>query len=268
MKKTTFNIPKMDCSAEEQMVRMKLDVHPEIVKLDFNLQQRKLEVYHNGNPDRIANSLRELNFGSQLIDSIMVDELYLEDDQASTAARERKMLWAVLLINAGAFVLELVTGLVAKSMGLVADSLDMLADAFVYSLSLYAVGKATGSKKKIAAISGYLQLSLAVIGMIEVLRRFIGQEEAPDFVLMIAISIIALTGNAVSLYLIQQAKSKEVHMQASYIFTSNDVIVNIGVIVAGVLVYFTASKIPDLLIGAIVFVIVARGAFRILKLAK
>lgn|GEM_PF-6684984 len=64
MKKTTFNIPKMDCSAEEQMIRMKLDVHPEIVKLDFNLQQRKLEVYHNGNPDRIANSLRELKANS------------------------------------------------------------------------------------------------------------------------------------------------------------------------------------------------------------
>ena len=54
----------------------------------------------------------------------------------------------------------------------------------------------------------------------------------------------------------------------SYIFTSNDVIVNIGVIIAGALVYFTHSKIPDLIVGAIVFVIVARGAFNILKLSK
>lgn len=268
MKKTTFKIPKMDCSAEEQMVRMKLDGNPDIKKLDFDLQDRKLEVFHLGDSAVIANDLRQLNFGSHLVDSVPVEASDYDSNRLSSTTKERKMLWAVLLINAGAFILEMITGLVAKSMGLVADSLDMLADAFVYSLSLYAVGRAASSKKRIAGISGYLQLSLAILGMTEVLRRFFGQEETPDFGLMIAISIVALIGNAVSLYLIQQAKSKEAHMQASYIFTSNDVIVNIGVIVAGVLVYTTASKIPDLVIGAIVFVIVARGAFSILKLAK
>ena len=57
-------------------------------------------------------------------------------------------------------------------------------------------------------------------------------------------------------------------MKASMIFTSNDVIVNVGVILAGVLVYFTKNKIPDLVIGIIVFVLVAFGSFRILKLSK
>jgi Co/Zn/Cd efflux system component len=52
------------------------------------------------------------------------------------------------------------------------------------------------------------------------------------------------------------------------IFTSNDVIVNIGVIIAGTLVYFTHSKYPDLIVGTIVFGLVAKGAFRILKLSK
>jgi Co/Zn/Cd efflux system component len=57
-------------------------------------------------------------------------------------------------------------------------------------------------------------------------------------------------------------------MQASMIFTSNDVIVNIGVIIAGALVYFTQSKYPDLIVGAIVFLLVAKGSVRILKLSK
>jgi Co/Zn/Cd efflux system component len=34
-------------------------------------------------------------------------------------------------------------------MGLVADSLDMLADAFVYGLSLFAVGAAVSRKKRV-----------------------------------------------------------------------------------------------------------------------
>lgn len=268
MKKTTFKIPKMDCSAEEQMVRMKLDGYTDIKKLDFDLPARKLEVYHLGNVEPIESNLRELGLGSQMVGSVSEEGFEDDDSLSGDTQKERKMLWIVLLINAGAFLLEFVTGFIARSMGLVADSLDMLADALVYALSLYAIGRAASSKKRIAGISGYLQLALAVFGMIEVLRRFLGQEEAPDFGLMIGISLIALIGNGVSLYLIQQAKSKEAHMQASYIFTSNDVIVNIGVIIAGVLVFFTDSKIPDLVIGAIVFVIVARGAFNILKLSK
>ena len=69
-------------------------------------------------------------------------------------------------------------------------------------------------------------------------------------------------------HLLQKRKSKEAHMQASMIFTSNDIIINSGVITAGLLVNWLNSGYPDLIIGAIVFVIVARGAYRILQLSK
>lgn len=113
-----------------------------------------------------------------------------------------------------------------------------------------------------------MQLILAVLGFIEVIRRFISTETVPAFQTMIIISILALIGNGLCLYLLQKSKSKEAHMQSSMIFTSNDVIVNLGVIVAGGLVYLTKSKYPDLIIGPIVFYIVAQGAFKILKLSK
>ncbi|MBW8202004.1 cation transporter, partial [Flagellimonas abyssi] len=99
-------------------------------------------------------------------------------------------------------------------------------------------------------------------------RRFFSDTETPLFQWMIIVSIFALLGNLISLWLINKAKSKEAHMQASAIFTSNDIIVNGGVIVAGVLVYFLNSKWPDLVIGGIVFTFVMRGAIRILKLSK
>jgi Co/Zn/Cd efflux system component len=153
-------------------------------------------------------------------------------------------------------------------MGLVADSLDMLADSIVYGLALYAVGDTITRKNNIAKVSGYLQLTLAVLGLIEVVRRFIGIEPVPAFQTMIIISILALIGNTICLYLLQKSKSKEAHMRASMIFTSNDVIVNFGVIIAGALVFLTTSKYPDLIVGIIVFGIVGRGAFRILKLSK
>ena len=179
--------------------------------------------------------------------------------------QESRVLWEVLAINFFFFALEVLTGFIAGSMGLVADSLDMLADSIVYALSLFAVGGTVSRKKKIAGAAGYFQLALALLGFAEVIRRFLGRGEAPDFHLMIVISFLALAGNAICLYLLQKSKSKEAHMQASMIFTSTDVMVNLGVIVAGILVYLTASKLPDLTIGTIVFILVGRGAYRILQ---
>jgi Co/Zn/Cd efflux system component len=123
-------------------------------------------------------------------------------------------------------------------------------------------------KKRVAKVSGYFQLFLALLGLSEVIRRFAGFEQMPVFSLMIIVSLLALAGNTASLFLLQKSKSKEAHLQASMIFTSNDVIVNIGVILAGIMVYLTNSKYPDLIVGVIVFLIVVRGAFKILKLSK
>lgn len=251
----------MDCPSEENMIRMKLD-GLSLAKLDFDIPNRKLYVYHEGDPSPITEALNELNFGSSLTNS----EESLDILQGADHAKEKKLLWTVLLINLGFFVIEMITGFLARSMGLVADSLDMLADAIVYGLSLYAVGHIATKKKRVAKISGYFQMALAAFGFAEVIRRFLGFENVPKFQTMIVISLLALIGNAVCLFLLQKSKSEEAHMKASMIFTSNDVIVNAGVIVAGVLVYFTNSKYPDLLVGSIVFFLVAKGAVRILKL--
>ena len=159
-------------------------------------------------------------------------------------------------------------GIFSGSMGLIADSLDMLADSVVYALALIAVGGTIALKNNIARFAGYFQVLLAIVGFVEVIRRFMGIEAMPDFKTMIVVSVLALIANVFCLYLLQKNKSKEAHMQASMIFTSNDVIINSGVIVAGLLVNWLNSSYPDLIIGAIVFVIVARGAYRILKLAK
>lgn len=263
MDKSIFKIAKMDCPSEEAIIRMKLDSYAQIKKLDFDIPNRKLTVLHNGNLKNIQAAIADLKFNDELISSEPTDEV-VEDE----ATNQRKMLWAVLLINFVFFGLEMATGIISKSMGLIADSLDMLADSFVYALSLIAVGGSIKRKKKIATAAGYFQMVLAIIGFIEVIRRFINFSEIPDFKTMIIVSFLALIANGLCLYLLQKSKSKEAHMQASMIFTSNDVIINSGVIVAGLLVLWTNSRIPDLIVGAIVFVVVIRGAVNILKLGK
>ena len=181
---------------------------------------------------------------------------------------QRKLLWTVLLINAGFFLLEMTTGLISRSMGLVADSLDMLADAFVYGISLIAVGGTLSMKKNTARTAGILQFVLALVGFAEVIRRSLHAEMMPDYKFMIFISLLALVGNSICLYLLQKSKSQEAHIKASKIFTANDVLINIGVIVAGLLVLWLKSIIPDLVIGTIVFLIVFKAAIKIYRLGS
>ncbi|MEO0732953.1 MAG: cation transporter [Bacteroidota bacterium] len=265
MNRTTFKVAAMDCSAEEQMVRMKLEPIATVKHLDFDLPQRTLAVYHEGPATPIAAALGSLGLGESLRQT---EAAALPDSVTTDDSTQRRVLWWVLGINALFFVVEMAFGLISGSMGLVADSLDMLADAFVYALSLFAVGAHVTRKKRIAGYSGYLQLALALLGFAEVVRRFAGYGEVPNFRTMMIVAACALVGNAICLWLIQRTKRNEAHMQASYIFTSNDIIINGGVILAGLLVYLTASRWPDLVIGTIVFLIVLRGALRILKLAK
>lgn len=266
MQRSLFHLQKMDCPSEEQLIRLKLAEFTDITALQFDLSKRVLEVYHSQAYQPILAQLESLDLDTTYLSTSTVRA----DLQAQPHApgTERRLLLQVLAINFSFFLLEILAGVFAHSIGLVADSLDMLADSFVYALALYAIGGTLTRKKNIARASGYLQLGLAILGALEVIRRFLGFDELPDFQVMIAISILALLGNTASLLLLQKSRNTEAHMQASMIFTSNDVIVNLGVILAGVLVLITHSALPDLLVGAIVFVIVARGAYRILQLAK
>jgi len=252
----------MDCAAEEQLVRMALSELVDINRVEFRLDQRDVLIDHNTNLDAIDTALQALRLGATHV-----------DDTSSIGAavdigRERKALIIAFVINAGFFIAELIVGLISASMGLIADALDMGADAGVYALSLAAVGTAATRKKQLARTSGYLQIALAIIGLVEVIRRFVADTELPDATSMIVMSTLALAGNIVTLLVLQRVRSSEAHLQASWIFTANDIKVNGLVIAAALGVALTNSAIPDLVAGGIIFIVVANGARRILNISR
>ena len=254
----------MDCPSEENLLRMKLGVFTEIKNLEFDISNRRLAVFHTGKIDQIENAIAELKLGEKRISTELSGQTTFAENTS-----QRKLLWKVLLINFAFFIIEMTTGIFSKSMGLIADSLDMLADSFVYGISLFAVGGSMIRKKRVAKMAGYFQIGLAVFGFAEVIRRFMTSDSIPDFSTMILVSVLALIANGFCLYILQKSKNKnEAHIKASMIFTSNDVIINAGVILAAILVYWLNSNKPDLIIGTIVFVLVIQGALRILKLSK
>ncbi len=261
MIKTSYHISKMDCPSEESLIRIKLEGISEIIDLQFDLDNRILNVFHSKENPEIEKRIRSLKLGCDIKSKSNENIKITTNDKYN-----KKLLWLVLGINLGFFFIESIFGLVSKSMGLVADSLDMLADAVVYGLSIWAVGSVISKKQKVAKISGYFQISLALLGFIEIIRRILFENITPNYLTMIWISAFALIGNATSMFILSKTNSKDANIMASKIFTSNDVIINLGVILAGFLVMITQSLIPDLVIGTLVFIIVVRGAIKILKI--
>jgi Co/Zn/Cd efflux system component len=262
MSVSSYRLAGMDCSAEEQIVRMTLSSIDGVEGVAVDLEMRTVTVTYDGDPLLIAD----------VLDSLDMDMTRLEQPLNASAgpdeALERRVLVIALVINAGLFIAEFAAGLISRSMGLLADSLDMLADATVYTLSLVAVGGSSVEKRRLATASGFLQLGLAFVGLFEVGRRFLTGADAPDYGMMVAVSLVALAGNTVTILVLRRAKSPEAHFQASWIFTANDIKVNALVIASAIIVALTGNATADLVVGAAIFAIVANGARRILRLAR
>ncbi len=188
-------------------------------------------------------------------------EVEIKDDS------QKQVLYWLLAINGLMFFIEISVGWLAQSTALIADSLDMLADAIVYIIGLYAVGKAASDKAKAALFSGYFQGLLGAMIILDIIRR-IFQGSEPVSNLIIIFGVIALIANSICLVLIHKHKDGDVHMRASWIFSANDVIANLGVIISGILVLTLNSRWPDIIIGLIIAMIILRGARHIYLDAK
>ncbi|MGE3611433.1 MAG: cation transporter [Bacteriovoracaceae bacterium] len=266
MKKTEFRIPKMDCPSEESLIRLKLEEVHGIKNLIFEIPDRMLIVHHECDSQEVLSALQPLNFGAKIVTSAQVDSGNLFSSSLSDK-EETSLLIKLLVINGVMFLVEFAAGLIADSMGLISDSLDMLADASVYLVSLYAVGKTLSVKKKSARVNGFFQLILGIGVLIETVRKLVyGSDPEPSY--MVIVSVCALAANVYCLYLLSKHKDGEVHMKASYICSSTDVMANTGVVLAGAAVYFFKSPLPDLFVGVMVTVIVLRGALLILRISK
>lgn len=262
-RRSVFAIPGMDCPSEERIVRMSLEGVDGIGALEFDLAGRRLAVVHHGEVEPIARKLEPLGFGARLVESAEVKAVAPVTPGGETG--EARTLRLLVAINGAMFAVEIVAGWLAQSSGLIADSLDMLADAGVYGVSLLAVGRAAHHKVRAAHVAGWLEIALALGAVADVARRLVGGS-APEAPAMIGISLLALAANVASLLLVVRHRHGGAHMKASFIFSANDVLANLGVILAGALVAWTGSRLPDLAIGTAVALLVLSGGVRILRL--
>jgi Co/Zn/Cd efflux system component len=263
---TIFAVPAMDCPSEEQAIRIALSAL-NIHSLEFDIPNRKLVVIHSETPDLVLEKLTPLGFGATIQVNTALENFVPQKtvEDPVKKKQERQVLIWLLVLNGAMFFVEIIAGWLAQSAGLIADALDMFADAAVYGVALYAVGKAATYKLSAARLAGVVELFLAAGALWRSgYQIYIGAE--PEAHTMIWISLMALAVNVTCLYLISKRKNDGAHMKASYIFSANDVLANLGVIIAGILVAWFNSPLPDWIIGLAIGFLVLSGAIRILRL--
>lgn len=263
-----FHVAKMDCPAEERMIRMVLDDMEPGVALEFDLPARRLKVTHACPVAEVLKRLETLNYDTRLQGSRELSAAAMTTAANAFAERdadEARVLKWMLAINGVMFLLEVTVGIIGQSTALIADGVDMFADAAVYGLALFAVGRSARRKLTAAHTAGWLQLILAASVLVEVVRRFVYGSD-PVSGLMMGMGLLALIANVSCLLLIHRQRHGGVHMQASWIFSAVDVLANTGVMLAGLLVLLTGSRYPDLVIGLVIVLIVLNGSRRILQL--
>jgi Co/Zn/Cd efflux system component len=164
--------------------------------------------------------------------------------------RYKRVLWAVIVINAVMFVVEIAAGHIAGSQALQADALDFLGDTLTYGLSLAVIGRSIRTRSQAALFKG---VSLTVMGLwvfgstlYHVLVLGVPRAE-----IMGVIGFLALAANVASVLLLLRYKDGDANVRSVWLCSRNDAIGNVAVMGAALAVWGTTSAWPDLLVAAI-----------------
>lgn len=181
-------------------------------------------------------------------------------------ATYRRVLWAVLAINAAMFAVEVVAGLAAGSASLQADSLDFLGDAANYAISLLVVGMALRYRAGAALAKG-ATMGMFGVWVIATVVWHILHGTLPSAFAMGTVGAAALVANAASFGLLWAYRHGDANMRSAWICTRNDVLGNLAVLLAAAGVFGTGTGWPDIVVATVMSLLAIQGAVVVVRQA-
>jgi Co/Zn/Cd efflux system component len=179
-------------------------------------------------------------------------------------AAYKRVLWAVLGINAAMFVVEVGAGLAAGSASLQADALDFLGDAANYGISLFVVGMALRYRASAALAKG-ASMGLFGLWVVGTVIWHSVHGTLPSAVTMGAVGFAALVANAASFGLLWAYRHGDANMRSAWICTRNDVLGNVAVLLAALGVFGTGTGWPDVIVAAVMAALALQGAATVVR---
>jgi cation diffusion facilitator family transporter len=179
----------------------------------------------------------------------------------------RRALWLVILLNLGFGLVELFGGFIADSQALKADSLDFLGDGSISFVGLLAL--AWGARARaLAALTQGLFLGALGVGVIGFAVWRSLNASVPEGELMGGIGVVALVVNVSAALILARFREGDANVRAIWLFSRNDAIANIAVIIAALLVIWTGRAWPDLVVAGIIAPLFMHSAIEIVRHAR
>ncbi len=191
----------------------------------------------------------------------------LEKDLVTSHGPKRRVLWIILVINLIMFFVEGISGWLAQSNALMADALDMLGDAAIYGFSLLVIQLAPIWRTRAGIIKAVI-MSLFALGILCSAVYRIYYQAVPLATTMGIVGTLALITNLFCAYLLLRFRDGDVNMRSAWLCSRNDVLANIGVLLAAGGVAWTDSNWPDLTVGVIIAGLILQSSFSIFKDAR
>jgi cation diffusion facilitator family transporter len=188
-------------------------------------------------------------------------------DLSGASKGYRRAVVLVVVLNLGMGVTEMIGGLVGGSQALKADSLDFLGDGFITLLGLVAISRGRRWRAQAALLQGYFLgiLALGVVGA-AIYRAF--EREAPEPIVMGTLGGIALGVNVVAALLLVPYRHGDASVRAVWLFSRNDALGNLAVVLAAGLVAWTGTPWPDIIAALIIAALFFSSALQIVRIAR
>jgi len=197
----------------------------------------------------------------------MPDDDDLPKDLSHITPAYRKALWLVVLLNVGFGLVEIIGGFLADSQALKADALDFLGDGSITFLGLLAIGWSLKLRAGSALIQG---IFLGVMG-ISILSYTIYRTQVlqtPEAGLMGILGFVALLINVIAVVVLLPHRKGDANVRAVWLFSRNDALGNILVVVAAGFVFLTSTSWPDLVAAGIITILFLQSSFSIIRDAR
>lgn len=183
---------------------------------------------------------------------------------AHLRAKQSRVLYIVLAINALGFTVEFTAGLIAGSTALLGDSLDMFGDASVYAVTLFVLHRSAKARAGAALFKGMFMLLFGLVVIADSVRKMVLQEvPAADW--MGIIGLMALVANGVCFALLYAHRSDDLNMRSTWLCSRNDLVANTSVIIAAILVALSGSMWPDVLVGLAIAALFLHSAWQVIN---
>lgn len=190
-----------------------------------------------------------------------------DTERAERDPAYRRALWLVVLLNIGFGLLEIVGGFIAGSQALKADALDFLGDGSITFVGLLALAWSERARAKVALVQGLFlaALGLFVIGMA---AWRVMNAVPPEAELMGGIGVAALAVNVAAAWILSRFREGDANVRAVWLFSRNDALANVAVIVAAGLVFWTRNAWPDLVVAAVIALLFLHSSYEIVRDAR